>query len=390
MKRIISILLCVCAITAGCSRQPVEESIPQALPAPQETPAQTVPSITVSPEETIPPMEYQNPLTAASIVSTAHTVTADTGVTLYRCSSQSLSLVVNEHAVADAIMQDFSSRNGKHLSAVEAALQAASEEYTGQSDWNSYFCDTFYEVSRIDQMILSLSATETFFDGTPLSGQSMLAFSYDMQTGLFLRLGDILAPDYSADTLANSIIAALEDQKDMLYDDYADSISAMFATNAPVENWCLTGTGLRFFFNPYEIAPHSMGIILAEVPYSSLTGLLKDEYFPAETVEFTGDLSMVPLEQADITAVRQFAEVLLDNAGSQYAILPMGTVLDLRIETGTWTRNGTFLPDATVFAAEALTEGNAVLLQLLDADLGTLCITYRTGNQNISMPWQTK
>jgi len=68
----------------------------------------------------------------------------------------------------------------------------------------------------------------------------------------------------------------------------------------------------------------------------------------------------------------------------------MGTVLDLRIETGTWTRNGTFLPDATVFAAEALTEGNAVLLQLLDADLGTLCITYRTGNQNISMPWQTK
>ena len=40
------------------------------------------------------------------------------------------------------------------------------------------------------------------------------------------------------------------------------------------------------------------------------------------------------------------------------------------MRSGCSPRNGTFLPDATVFAAEALTEGNAVLLQLLDADLG--------------------
>ena len=211
-----------------------------------------------------------------------------------------------------------------------------------------------------------------------------------MQTGIFLRLNDIMMPDYSADALVECILEALSNKADILYDDYADSISGMFSTNTPVEAWYFTNTGLCFYFNPYEIAPHNKGTILAEIPYAALTDILKDSYFPAEVVEFSGAISMAALDATDVSAVNQFAEAVLDSAGSQYVILPVGTVLNLKVETGSWTKDGAFIPNATIFSAEALTEGNALLLQLQPEALGTLCITYQTSSDIIKTPWQSK
>ena len=385
MKRMICIILCLCLIASGCGKTPAQENTPQ--PTDKETVPPTFPQETVT--ETIPAMAYRNPFTAVSLVPTEHTEQAD-NTTLYRCSSQNMALVMNDHAVADAIMQDFAQRNSQRLTTIEAALKAASEDYTGQADWNTYFCDTLYDTMRLDQMALSFAATETYFDGTPLSGQNMFSLSYDMQTGIFLSLKDIMMPDYSADVLVDCILEALSDKADILYDDYADSISAMFSTNTPVENWYFTNSGLCFYFNPYEIAPHNKGTILAEIPYAALADTLKDSYFPAETVEFNGSVSMSALDTTDISTTSQFAEAVLDSAGSQYVILPVGTVLNLKVETGTWTKNGTFVSETTVFATEALTEGNALLLQLQPEALGTLCITYQTGSEIVTTPWQAK
>lgn len=392
MKKLICMLLCLSLAAAGCTEAPTEESTPEA-PQSQATTQQTEPQVTEETEpeiiETIPAMAYQNPFTAVSLIPYSEDFQAEDGTTLYRCGSQTLTLVMNDHAVADAIIRDFTSRNDKLLTAAEGALEAAREDYSGQSDWSAYFCDIVYNTARIDQMALSLTGCQTFFDGTHRSGQTTFSLTYDMQTGAFLTLRDILNPDFSADALVQCILDALADRTDDLFEDYAESISALFSTNTPVENWYFTETGLCFYFNPYEIAPQSRGTVLAEIPYAALTGILKDAYFPAEAVEFSGSLTMAAFTDADTSGISQFAEAVLDASGSQYLIYPQGTVLKVRVEAGTWTKSGAFVADAAIFTAEALTEGNALMLQIREEDLGSLCITYQTGREIIRTPWQT-
>lgn len=391
MKKLICMLLCLCLAAAGCSEAPAEENTPETQQT-QETTQQTEPSVTEDTEpeviETIPAMAYQNPFTAVSMIPYSTVSQAENGTLLYRCSSQIMTLVMNDHAVADAIMQDFASRNSKLLTAAEGALQDACEEYSGEADWPTYFCEVIYDTARIDQMVLSITGCETFFDGTQRSGQTTFSLTYDMQTGVFLTLGDVLTPDFSADALVQCILDALADRADDLFEGYAESISALFATNTPVENWYFTANGLCFYFNPYEIAPQSQGTVLAEIPYTQLAGILQDAYFPAEAVEFSGQLSMAAFADTDTGNFSQFAEAVLDSSGSQYLIYPQGTVLNVRVETGTWTKSGAFVADAAIFSAEALTEGNALMLQIREEDLGSLCITYQTGREIIRTPWQ--
>ena len=390
MKKLICLILCLCLATTGCSQAPAEENIPETQPVQTEAPTSTtVEETEAAIVETIPAMAYQNPFTAVSLVPHQETVQADNGTTLYRISSPNMTLVMNDHSVADAIVHDFTGRSSKRLAAAEKDLAAASEDYAGQSDWTAYFCDMIYDTGRIDQMTLSLIGTETFFDGTHRSGQAAVSLTYDMQTGVFLTLKDVLTADFSADALVQCILDALADQANDLFEDYADSISALFATNTPAENWYFSETGLRFYFNPYEIAPQNKGIVLAEIPYEQLIGILKDAYFPAEAVEFSGKLMMSAFTDADTSAITQFAEAVLDSNGSQYLIYPQGTVLNIRVEMGTWTKSGAFVADAAIFTAEALTTGNALMLQLNEEDLGALCITYQTGHEIIQIPWQT-
>ena len=391
MKKLTYLLLCLCLVFSGCGKVPAVEASPETQPTQIQTqPTQAPAAEDTEPAaiETIPAMAYQNPFTAVSLIPYSAQTQADDGTLLYRCSSQTMALLMNDHAVANVINTDFASRNDKLLAAAKAAMEDACAEYSGEGEWEAYFCDVVYCAERIDQMLLSISGCETFFDGTHRSGQTTFSLNYDMQTGAFLTLQDVLVPDFSADALVPCILDALADRTEDLFPEYADSVAALFSTNAPVENWYFSENGLYFYFNPYEIAPQSQGTVLALIPYSQLTGILQDGFFPAEAVEFTGDIIMSNFDAVDTNAFSQFAEAVLDSTGTQHLIYTQGTVLNVKVEMGTWTKSGAFIADAVIFTAEALTEGNALMLQLRDEDLGGLCITYQTGQQIIRTPWQ--
>ena len=392
MKRQVPILLLLCILLAGCTAPAVESpdhthAIHTQPPAISTQPP--LPQQTEAPAETVSPMEYQKPFTAVSLTPYRGLFSAQDGTTVYHYSSQHLTLVMNDHALAASITQDFTVDSEELLQAALNDLNAVKTDYTGQSDWYPYFCDITYQAPRLDQAALSLAGYQLFYDGTNRSGENTFAFNYDMQTGIRLHLDDVLIPDFSADILVGLITDALADRAGSLYSDYSDSIAGLFHSNTPVDNWYFTETGLCFFFNPYDIAPQSEGTILAEIPYQQLPGMLQDAYFPDEFVEFSGTLSMTPFADADTSQIHQYAEVVLDTAGSQYLLCPIGTALDVTVQTGSWTKNGTFLAEATVFAAEALSQGNALMLQLPTDELGSLCITYRTGSELIITPWQT-
>ena len=391
MKKLICLIVCFCLVAAGCSKTPAPEIQDTNPPAVETAPVNDVPAnetteATIA--ETIPALAYQNPYTAVSLIPFTRSVEDSSGTTLYSCSSSDLTVTMNDHTVASGIAADFQLRMEAVLSAAKSALDAACEDYEGEGDWTEFFCNFDFDVARIDQMTLSFVAIETFFDGTPLSGQTSISMNYDMQTGAFLALKDILTEDFSADTLIVCILNALSSQADQLFEDYIETITGMFDTNTPIENWYLSKNGLCFHFSPYEIAPPNRGIVRAEIPYEQLVGILKDEYFPAETVEFSGNLIMHDFSDANTDSINQFAEVILDDSAKQYLLYPQGTVLNVRVEIGTWTKTGAFVADSLLFSAEALTSGNALMIQLEEADLGKLCITYQTGQEIIRTPWQ--
>ena len=163
----------------------------------------------------------------------------------------------------------------------------------------------------------------------------------------------------------------------------------MFDSNAPIENWYFTENGLCFFFNPYEIAPQRKGVILAEIPYPQLVGILKDAYFPEEAVEYSGKLLMAEFDAAPTEDISRYVEAVVDNGGNRYLIYVQGTVQNICVETGSWTKNGTFISENTVFFAEALTEDIALILEMQPEHLGQLCITYQIGSNILQTPWQS-
>ena len=386
MKQWIILILCLCLTVSGCTSATTLESRPAES---QEAPI-TEPTLESNdPIETISPMEYSKPLTAISMIPYSEAVRHKSGATLYSWSSQNISLVMNDYGVAQVITLDFTNRDDRIIQAAVEDLAAANTDYTGHEDWIPYFCDIRYTPTRLDQIILSLAGNELLYDGTHRSGESTFAFNYDMQTGMYLSLRDILNPDYSADLLVSCILEALSGKSEDLFEDYTYSISSMFDSNAPIENWYFTENGLCFFFNPYEIAPQRKGVILAEIPYPQLVGILKDAYFPEEAVEYSGKLLMAEFDAAPTEDIPRYMEAVMDNGGNRYLIYVQGTVQNICVETGSWTKNGTFVPENTVFFAEALTEDIALILEMQPEHLGQLCITYQIGSNILQTPWQS-
>ena len=113
--------------------------------------------------------------------------------------------------------------------------------------------------------------------------------------------------------------------------------------------------------------------LVTTIPYDALGGLLKDAYFPAETVSFAGTPKVMEFSAANTENVGNFAELILDTTGKEYLLYAEGTLLNVRIETGTWSEGSKeFTSTATVFAASSISKGDAVLIQYC----GDLFITY--------------
>ena len=284
-------------------------------------------------------------------------------------------------------MIDYLNLTDYENSSAKQILADAKQDYTGQADWVPYSFSTVFSPMRFDGAILSLYGTQAMFNGSPRSAAANMAVTYDLITGRPLALKEVLVPDFSADTLSALISGTLREleTKGMLYSDYAYVISDMFSTNRPVETWYFSNKGLCFFFAPYEIAPYSTGTIVAEIPYESLTGLLKDEYFPAEQIQMSGSVNCKPFTTADLSSFTQFAELILDEGGNEYLLHADGCLRNVRIQIGSWLDDETFLADATVFATPILSGSNALMIQFPADMTQSLLLTYEDGDQVVSL-----
>lgn len=366
MKALFAVVLCLCFLLCGCNTQtdlPNDQTT-----APPVTDSQPAPTDGVS-------IPYTEPLIAVATPMITENTIADDGVRIFTYSYQDMVLTMEDPVVAETITDDFLHRNDLSVSA-QPVLDAAKTAYTGQQDWMPYSCSVLYDPVRLDQSILSFFGTEVIDNGSPRSTSTNISVTYDLITGKALTLEEILTTGYSAEELVSKILASIEDlsQQGLLFTDYEYIISDLFSTNTPMERWYFSNNGLCFFFTPYEIAPYNAGTVIAEVPYSELIGILKAAYFPAEQVTFDGTLNAVKADSADLDTYSRFTEVILDNQGTEYLIAPQGTALDVRLQIGTW--GDSFTPAYTAYAATALTDGDALMVQLPQDLQNSIAIRY--------------
>ncbi len=389
MKRWICLLACVCLclFMSACNQEAPYVTAPSSA-APNATtlpqiPSTTEPSIS---ETTYPNLEYPYPMAAVSLPVVANTRTASDGTPIFTYTFQTMSLVIPDPSAASSITVDFLNRTDFGGSAAETVDQAAQAAYSGQSDWSEYFYHHLYTPTRLDQSVLSLYGTKTYFDGASHTTLVAEGLTYDLMHGTVVTLQQLLVPGYDSANLIQLIVANFNNEEaKSFYPDYADVILDMFSTNVPVEDWYLTDDGLCFFFNPGEIAPYSEEIPVSTIPYEALNGLLQDAFFPAEFAVFYGEPKLTALATQPLPEYDHIAELIADHEGSRYCLTTDGTIQNLRLRLGEWNDLGDFSPTATIFAAQALTEHTALLLQISEDWIDKLCISFESGGKPVSI-----
>ncbi len=380
MKRVISIMLCFVMLICltACTNNGSSNNTTTAV-------TQSATTDTTAGADHAPSMDFTAPLTAISVPIISETTKADDGTPLFTYTYQNLFLTFADQDVAAQITLDFHNRFDYESSYAPSVLAAAKKNQPGESNWEPYSYSVIANPTRLDQSILSFHGTKSFFDGAPQSTVTAFTVNYDLLTGKVLELKEVLVPAFSAEDLSTLIKNGLKQYADsgILFADYEYIISDMFTTNTPVENWYFDNDGLCFSFSPMDIAPNNAGTLVSKVPYSALTNILKDAYFPAEQIELVGEPSIEEYTDDSAAAYTSITELIMDKDGKEYMLHTNGAIRNVRIATGTWSEDGrSFTQDAVIFSASTICLDNAIMIQTNSLD--DLCLTYESAEELIT------
>ena len=399
MKRLLAILAAIFITVAlwgcGSQEQPVQTQPSTTAPAqPNETqptePSQpSEPTIPTEPEEPDPEPGIeilQKPMYALTLVPVTNESKAQDGTVIFKEITQSPYLVLPEPGVANKVLLDLGNKLNMNESNVANAIETAEQAYSNSMGWfSSHLMQLTYTPQRFDSGVLSLSGVNVSYTGGPHADYNGKAVSYDLLTGNVLTLSAILDNQAATDTLTALIIDALDatKQEQQLFEGYETVISDLMNTEITgIKNWYFTDSGLCFFYDPYEVAPFTAGIVTAEIPYSSLVGILKDEYFPAEKDLTEGIVNITPFTMDAQSNFTQFSELILSANGTTFLLNTDKSVSNLQIyaaNKGLLSVNN-LTSDAVAFKTYMLTPGDAVTVSV-DFSVTDLILSYESGDK---------
>lgn len=358
--RILSTALAALLLLSGCQNQP------ESTTAPAEIETQP-PTTTEDVQPIVPPSVNLETLYSVSMPVTTENGTAEDGTAYFSYSYQSMQLSVPDRDVADKIILDFLSRVDSTRAEAERIHDLAQSAYnTGSSAFRPYAYQVQYNPVRIDQGVLSLYGQVVSVSDTGHASTDNISANYDMVTGDVLTLGSILYRADLKEKLAELVIKDLESREDIaLYEDYQDTVRSRFQRDESAdEDFYFSSRGLCFYFSPYELAPYMYGTVEVEIPYSQLTGLIGDDFFPNERILSSGELHATAFAQAELSNYETFTEIVLGSNGSMVLITADSTVQDIKIQQLIWEQEeSSYTQENTVYAANVLTESNAILLE---------------------------
>ena len=374
MKKILSFIICLSILLAGCGKPDNNEI--------QSTTAAVAES-TAEPTVILP---QQEAMYAVSVPTISENTRAEDGTVIFSYTHQSMMLTLPDPGVADKVIIDFLSRIDAGAETAQMLLASAKANYAGADDWTPYLYNTTYSPMRMDQGVLSLFGSRVTYSGASHPERLNMSASYDLVTGDVLTLGRIMSSKATTEDFCELVLARLDKIKNdkYLYDGYEETVKQRFSRDeSQDQDWYFSTKGLCFYFVPYEIAPYSSGVITVELPYSELAGLLYDGYFPAEREVTSGNIQATALEETDLTQFTQIAELVLNPEGQMVFLHTNGIVWDVKIEYGAWdTTNTDFAPVYTALFSGALTPGDAIMIQT--DELSALRLTYFNGSETVT------
>ena len=329
----------------------------------------------------------QTPLYSVSLPMVSQTIHADDGQELFRYTYQNISLTIPDPEVADRIIVDLLNRIDATAQDAKQLKSAAKNAYGSSNPWTPYLCSILYTPGRLDSAVFSLYSAYSTYSGNPHPETAYASITYDMLTGNVLSLQDILTADTTAASLSALVIEQLQENGDsQFYTGYETTVTDRF-DDLSDKGWYLSNAGLCFYFSPYEIASYAAGKIIAEIPYSKLTGILKDEYFPSELQSPTGEISQRIFDTEAASAYSQIAEVVIQEGSSKKLLHTDGIVYHITIESGT-LENDQFTPESTVFMAQSLTMSDAIMIEaeLSGQEHFKISYTGKDGDSTIYLP----
>lgn len=355
--------------------------------APELTTTLPDPTTTAPPTTTKPPVDIQlrSPTVSLSLPVIRETDTADDAREIFQRTFQDVVLNITDAGTAREVTLDILQRMDRNSQLLSSIQTGAYADYTGQEYWMPYYYKLLYAPQRIDAAVLSLFGQESSYNGAQ-SSHVGIAVNYNLLTGTVLKLSDVLTDSSTTyDSLLAALLDALAAKKSeyMLFEYYADAVKARFQADLQSESsWFFSAEGLCIFYAPYEIAPNASGIVVATIPYDSLSGILLNAYFPAEQSEFPHDISGIPFADANLATFDSFSELVTDPAAPQYILSTQGVLYDVTVELGSWIGSSRFESEAIVFRANHLSPADALMLRAdLPTENGTLRLSYRSGGQ---------
>ena len=372
-KKICALLTCCMLLTlAGCNKFPFAN---ETSADPSETVTQTTAADTQS---------SQFPMAAVFIPTTTTEETNPDGTLIFSQSTQNISLTIQDPEVADKVILDFLNRIDTHNQSSQAILESAKANYNPEH-WTPYLCHTLYNPTRIDQGVLSLFGDYVEYNGSMHASKTNISVSYDLTNGDVLTLAGILKIGASTESFPELVIAKLAEKAEelSLYTGYEDFVKQRFQ-RAPSQDeaFYFTPAGLCFYFAPYEIAPYATGTISVEIPYEQLVGILDDSYFPAESHETDGNIQIAPFNPDDMGQYSQIVEAIVSSDGMMLSAQADDTVYNVKITVKGPDGQS---HDKVLFASQALSPGDALVIQATQDELLTMVITYENnaGTQEI-------
>ena len=333
----------------------------------------------------------QKPMVAVSVPVITESETATDGTVIFNHTYQNISLVVPDPNVADKVILDFLNRTDINEYAESIRFNAEQAYNEGIITFSPYLAQITYDPVRIDHGVLSMYGCYATYSGAAHAEYIYRSVNYDLVTGSVLLLENIFSnlanPDLICQLVLDDLTAQKESSEESLFAGFETTVNDLFDSNfLQNTNWFFSNTGLCFFFSPYEIGPFSSGDIVAEIPYSKLTGILNDAYFPAERETVFGVIKAETFDETALDGFSQLAEVIINKDSEKVLLYTDTSVYDIRIEAGAWSADGTvFTPNQTVFAAYRLTPGDAIMIDSsLSNTLPTLRLSCTAKDKTVS------
>lgn len=358
---ILCLILLICF--AGCDRNadvsPVGTTVPT-TPAPTNHVSEPA---TEPPEDVVPTIENMYSVALPITTDTFHT---EDNALLFSYSYQTMYADMPDRDVKDKIIMDFTERIEKTRTESTQILSEAETAYTTNPTFSPFSYEIQYDVTRIDQGVLSMFGhIVQISDSSPMN-RHLIAANYNMVTGDMLTIGSILYHEDTKDDLSALVIEQLENRDDIvLYDEYRETVAARFYRDESTdEDFYFSGTGLCFFFAPYEIAPRSAGTVIVEIPYNKLTGIIGDEYFPAERTYTKGAVEVTAFEDADLEAYTNFIDVIAASDSEKLLLTTTSAVQDIRIYELVWAKDGLSITRSkNIYASNFLYREDAIMFE---------------------------